>query len=66
MPFEAFSRVKLPLRSVIAPFDVPFSMTVAPIMGSPFSSTIWPFTVLDCRITCTSFTVAKTACGQPA
>ena len=28
--------------SVMTPFDVPFSMTVAPIMGSPSGSTTLP------------------------
>ena len=34
--------VKLPSKSVIVPFEVPFSITVAPIIVSPFVSTTVP------------------------
>ena len=36
-------RVKWPSTSVISPFRVPFTITEAPMTGSPFSSMTVPF-----------------------
>ncbi len=36
--------VKLPSKSVAVPFVVPFSITVAPIKGSPVESSTTPWT----------------------
>ena len=40
--------VNLPSKSVIVPFDVPFSNTLAPMMASPVASLIIPVTVCFC------------------
>ena len=44
-PFEVVN-VKFPSKSVIAPVDAPFTITVAPISGVSVSSTTTPFTVM--------------------
>ena len=41
---EATAREKRPSRSVTVPLPVPFSMTVAPMMGSPAASVTVPCT----------------------
>lgn len=52
-PFEVVN-VKFPSKSVIAPVDAPFTITVAPISGVSVSSTTTPFTVIfwACRADC--------------
>ena len=49
-----FSNVKLPSKSVIVPFVVPFTITFAPITGIPAPSTTTPVTFLPCCTTDTS------------
>ena len=43
-------RENLPSKSVTAPFVVPFSITLAPIIGSPFVSVTTPLTVNVCWV----------------
>ena len=67
MPPEASFRLKLPSILVIVPLEeLPFTITLAPIIGSPLASTTCPFTVTDCSIVWTSFASANTDCGLPA
>ena len=42
--FEPTFRIKLPSISVIVPLAEPFSITLAPITGSPAASTTRPLT----------------------
>jgi len=44
---ETFSE-KFPYKSVIIPFVVPFSNTLAPIIGSPLVSVTFPLTSFVC------------------
>ena len=41
-------KLKFPSKSVTVPLEVPFSITVAPITGSPLASTTFPVTFLGC------------------
>ena len=43
---ENTSNEKLPSKSVIVPFEVPSSLIVAPMTGSPFASTTLPVTLV--------------------
>ena len=47
VPTFTFSE-NLPSMSVTIPLVVPFSTTLAPIIGSPFASTTTPVTVCIC------------------
>ena len=57
------SRVKSPLMSVIVPPVPPFSLMVAPTMGSPFASLTFPFIRRFCPLSgwpdCAFFACAK-------
>ena len=65
MPLGA-SRVKLPLASVTVPFFPEASTTLAPIMGSPFSSRTIPFTVtFACSTDRNAFTSGEAAKASP-
>ena len=64
VPFDIPLRVKFPSRSVMVPLEVPFSMTLAPITGSPLSVMTCPFSVAACMVICTSFTFAKIDDGE--
>ena len=47
-PFCTFANEKSPSTLVTLPVPVPFTMTLAPMMGSPFSSFTFPVTVTCC------------------
>src|SRR3712207_44713 len=48
LAFRATLSVKLPFMSVITPFVVPFSSTLAPMMPSPFTSVTVPVSWIFC------------------
>ena len=45
---EGTIKIKLPSKSVTVAFVVPFWITVAPIIGSPLSSFMTPWTLMFC------------------
>ena len=56
--FDDTFNEKFPSRSVIVPFDVPFSMMLAPITGSPFISTTLPVILFLLSLRTGSFVVS--------
>ena len=53
MEEDVTSRLKFPLTSVIIPLVVPFSITFAPIIGSPLRSVTFPeICFVCCRAGC--------------
>jgi hypothetical protein len=55
--------VNLPSKSVIPPLVVPFSTTLAPIIGSPAASTTKPLMVIACNCSVTPSDLSGLACA---